>query len=162
MKLVLILLVASLNAYSGPVCGSDGHNYSSEQECHAKNVTVLHVGLCMKKAIDKVWMKNTDNHGNWNNHKFIPWAGNLDRHSTGVNRAKDHKEKHYKGEVPYIWNYDLVAEPVLDDTFTTGGQTYTYDASKWRFGNFDWHKHATLGSPNCCCSGCAQTCNTCP
>ena len=30
MKLVLILLITSLNAYHGPVCGSDGNSYGSE------------------------------------------------------------------------------------------------------------------------------------
>lgn len=84
MKFALVLLIASLNAYGGPVCGSDGHNYQSQQDCHANNVQVLHVGMCMKKAIDKVWMHNTDDHGNWNNRRFIPWVGNNDRISTGV------------------------------------------------------------------------------
>lgn len=45
----------------------------------------------MKKAIDKVWMKNTDDHGNWNNHRFVPWAENADRLSTGVNRKSNHR-----------------------------------------------------------------------
>ena len=79
MKLVLILLVSTLHAYNGPVCGTDGNNYESAQDCQANKVTVLHVGLCMKKAIDKVWWRNTDDHGNWNNHRFIPWRNNLGR-----------------------------------------------------------------------------------
>lgn len=37
----------------------------------------------MKKAIDKVWWKHTDDHGNWNRKKFIPWKSYLTRVDTG-------------------------------------------------------------------------------
>ena len=160
MKLALILLVTSIHAMSGPVCGSDGQNYESEQACQANNVTVLHVGLCMKKAIDYVWWNNTDDHGNWNNDKFIPWANNLGRMQTGVNRRRQNNNRHHEGK--QNWKFDLVGEPLLDDSFNAAGQTYTYDASNWRFGNWNWMQQATPGAPNCCCSGCANTCNSCP
>lgn len=75
----------------------------------------------MKKAIDKVWWRNTDDHGNWNNHKFIPWASNLGRQETGLARRKGDKHKYYKGKVPYVWKYDLVGETLQDDSFAAGG-----------------------------------------
>lgn len=84
MKKILFLLFATTLAnYSHHVCGADGITYESEGDCYNNGIKIIHVGPCLKKAIDHVYWRNTDDHGNWNNKKFIPWKSFLTRVDTG-------------------------------------------------------------------------------
>ena len=84
MKIIVFLLITtSMAYYNGPVCGENGITYQNEGDCYSQGIKIIHVGMCMKKAIDRHWWKSTDDHGNWNRKDFIPWKGFLTRVDTG-------------------------------------------------------------------------------
>lgn len=85
MKIILFFLIASTFTYysQGGVCGEDGVTYEDPGDCYHKGIKVIHVGPCLSKAIDRVWWKHTDDHGNWNRKNFIPWNSLLTRIDTG-------------------------------------------------------------------------------
>ena len=77
MKLIILILASVTLEWCGndyePVCGGNSVTYQNTCQCHKANQIVAYVGHCKMKKLKKWWLKNTDDHGNWNNHRYSFW-----------------------------------------------------------------------------------------